>query len=114
VAFDKTPCARCGMLISDPRFAAQLQTREGRVLHFDDPGCLLLYEHERAPDARASYFHDAHSERWIPRASVAFAPLEPSPMGYGLAAQERGAAGELSWAQALERALARDAARRRG
>ncbi len=114
VAFDRTPCARCGMLVSDPRFAAQLQTRDGRVLHFDDPGCLLLYEHERAPEVQARWFRAARAERWIPGGSVAFGPLEPSPMGYGLAAQERGAPGALSRAEALERALARDAARRGG
>lgn len=110
VAWDRTRCARCQMLVSDPHFAAQIQTPR-EVLHFDDPGCLLLYLHEEAPETRAVYFRHAREDRWIPGDRVAFVPLGPTPMGYGLGAVARGAPGSLSWEEALERVLARDAAR---
>ncbi len=42
VAWDRAVCARCSMLVgASARFAAQLQTEDGTVLDFDDPGCLL-------------------------------------------------------------------------
>ena len=43
IVWDHETCAECGMHIGNPAYAAQIQTREGRVLNFDDPGCLLLY-----------------------------------------------------------------------
>ena len=37
-AWDSDHCAHCHMAVSDPHFAAQIQTADGRVLFFDDPG----------------------------------------------------------------------------
>jgi copper chaperone NosL len=124
VAWDRVACARCRMLVSDPRFAAQLQTSDGRTLFFDDPGCLLTYVHSERlerplPDAEqpaihAVYFHHVDAERWLSRDEVAFAPVEHTPMGYGLGAREIGAAGTISWESALAHALARSADREGG
>jgi len=111
VAWDREACARCRMLVSDPHFAAQLQTTDGRVLVFDDPGGLLLYVHERELDVHAVWFHHLREDRWIARDAVGFVPAEPTPMNYGLGAVDRGA-GALDVAAALEQALAREAARR--
>ena len=84
--WDRTPCAECRMLISDPGFAAQLQTRGGGVLHFDDPGCLLRHEARERPELHAAWFHHHAAERWISREDVRFVRVESSPMGYGLGA----------------------------
>lgn len=113
VVWDRTSCARCRMLIGEPGFAAQLQLRDGRVLFFDDPGCLLLYADETAPDPHAAYFHHLEEDRWIPRDAVGFVRAEPSPMGYGLGAVDRNRA-ELSPEEALAIARTRDAARSGG
>jgi len=111
VAFDRAPCTRCGMLIGEPAFAGQLQTRDGRVLDFDDPGCLLLYLRERDPDVHAVWLHHHAEDRWIPQDRVAFVPVPATPMGYGLGAVERGGA-TLSWDEALARAAASEDRRR--
>jgi copper chaperone NosL len=113
VAWSRQPCARCRMLVGEPRFAAQLHTAAGEVLHFDDPGCLLLYQRDAKPDPRATWFHHAHGDRWIPGRDAVFVPLSPSPMGYGLGAVARGESpGALSPDAALRHALAREAERR--
>lgn len=110
VAFDREPCARCRMLIGQPGFAAQIQIRDGRVLFFDDPGCLLLYRRERDPEVHAIWFHHHGDERWIALERVAFVPVPSTPMGYGLGAVEAGG-DALSYDEALARALAVEAVR---
>jgi hypothetical protein len=101
VAWDREACAHCRMHVGEPGFAAQLQTKEGRVLNFDDPGCLLRYEAEAHPEVHAVYFHHMSEDRWLPRERTAFVRADPTPMGYGLGAVEQGTAGALSPEAAL-------------
>jgi hypothetical protein len=89
IAWDDEPCAHCHMLIGERGFAAQLATEEGRVLDFDDPGCLLRYLAEAHPHVHAVYFHHASEDRWLTGDVVAFRRVATSPMGWGLAAVDR-------------------------
>lgn len=107
IAFDRESCSHCHMLISDPAFAAQLQTEDGETFNFDDPGCLLRWRAEHAPRVRAVWFHHVHEERWLPEAKVAFMPVAHTPMGYGLGAVDAGTPDALSRAQAEARVAAR-------
>lgn len=107
VVWDKTACAECRMAVSDPRYAAQLQTRDGRVLDFDDPGCLFLYQAATAPAVHAVYFHHCREERWLSEAEVGFLRSGPSPMDFNLGAVDRGEPGALSVEGARAQALAR-------
>jgi copper chaperone NosL len=109
IAWDREPCAHCRMLISEPGFAAQLETAEGEVRSFDDPGCLLAELASRSPQPRALWFHHAQQERWLAGTQVGFVPAESTPMGYGLAAVDASAPGALSLAQAQARVAARGA-----
>jgi copper chaperone NosL len=43
IAYDHDACDHCRMAISDPRFAAQIVTRTGKVFRFDDPSCLTTF-----------------------------------------------------------------------
>jgi copper chaperone NosL len=90
VAYDRVACAHCRMLVSDPRFAAQLLLADGEVLYFDDPGCLLLERARLRRPVRAAWFHDSAGEGWLAEREVAFARGYPTPMGYGLAAVRAG------------------------
>jgi len=103
VDWDATRCARCGMLVSEPAFAAQLHLEDGSVRFFDDPGCLLL-ELDEIPSSQvhAVWLHHHDEDRWLPLRDSAFVRVSHSPMGYGLAVV---AAGES------ETALDVDAAR---
>jgi copper chaperone NosL len=104
IAWDRTPCAHCHMLISDPAFAAQISTADGEVLDFDDPGCLLLHLEDHHLRPRAIWFHDVREDRWLRGNRVAFVTAGPTPMGYGLGAVEAGTPGSISLAEATTRA----------
>lgn len=88
VAWDRTRCQHCGMLVSDPGFAGQIVAADGSVRQFDDPGCLLLALEEGAggEGSPTLWFHHAHDDRWLAGDAVAFVAASHSPMGYGLAA----------------------------
>ncbi len=101
IVWDKEACAECGMAISTPAFAAQLQTVDGQVLDFDDPGCLLIYENKVKPEVRAIYFHAVNSHEWLSRDEVAFEKTDRSPMGYDLGAVPRSTPGAISYGEAL-------------
>lgn len=108
ITWDREACAECRMHVGEPRFAAQLQTREGAVHNFDDPGCLLRYLSTRKHSVHAIYFHHLREDRWLPRADVGFVPAEATPMGYGLGAVEAPTPGALSFEAAQALAAGRD------
>jgi hypothetical protein len=107
LVWDKAACAACGMHVGEPGFAAQLTTKDGRTLAFDDPGCCFLYEAEHQPDLHSMWFHHHREARWLSRRAVAFANVEPSPMGFGLAAVDPGTPDSLDLHAAKRRCLDR-------
>jgi copper chaperone NosL len=100
IIFDRESCAECGMSISNPRFAAQLQTTEGEVYDFDDPGCLLAFVAEHHSKVHAIYFHAFDADAWLKASEVAFVRGKESPMGYGLGAVRKGTDSAMSLAEA--------------
>lgn len=88
IAYGKDPCANCGMLINDPRFAAAYVTRNGQARLFDDIGCMIDYYRDHPEDVAAFYVRDFEGGEWIEadRAVLVLAPDVPTPMGYGLLA----------------------------
>jgi hypothetical protein len=107
VPFDRVRCARCGMLVSDPGFAGQIQTSDGQVLYFDDPGCVLLHAHEHSPEELTLYFRHMTEDRWLTVDEVRFVPAESTPMEYGLGAAMRGITPDEAVAEVLKRERAR-------
>ncbi len=103
VAWDREACAHCRMHIGEPGFAAQLILADGRILDFDDPGCLLAYVDDERPEVHRAWVHHATEDRWIRLEAAAFVPVDRSPMGYRLAAVDRGAAGAMDRADAEAR-----------
>lgn len=99
--WDREACAHCKMHIGEPTFAAQLQTKDHHIFHFDDPGCLLKDLAIRNKDIAALYFRDSLSERWLSREEVAFVKVSSSPMGYNLAAVPLGTPGAVDMTDAI-------------
>jgi copper chaperone NosL len=101
VVWDAEVCTNCKMHVGDPRFAAQLQTENGEVLNFDDPGCLFDYLDDHDLRARALYFRDHGSDRWLSESEAGFIAVEESPMGYGIAAVPKSSpdARDSAWAK---------------
>ena len=103
VVWDREVCQRCKMHVGDPRFAAQLQTAQGHVFNFDDPGCLLDYVHEHDEGSvHVVYFRDHAGNGWLSDDEVGFLPADDSPMGYGIRAvpKELPGARAIDWARA--------------
>lgn len=106
VPWDKVACDHCGMLVGEPRHAAELVTRSGDVEFFDDPGCLFRYEAERSPAVAHLWFRGGEGEdAWLSGRGVAFATGATTPMGSGLVAVPAGTPGALSLPDARARAL---------
>lgn len=103
VVWDREVCAHCKMHIGEPGFAAQLQLEDGRVLNFDDPGCLFRHLARDIGPVRATYFRHLHEDRWLSSGEVGFIEVEPTPMGFGLGAVDASHPGALSYATARAR-----------
>ena len=105
IVWDGEVCGHCKMHVGDPRFAAQLQTAEGDVLNFDDPGCLFDYLQSHQGAIHALYFRNHLGDDWLSESEAAFLPVEDSPMGYGIRAVPRGTseAQDIDWAKARVR-----------
>ena len=89
VTVDRTPCAGCGMLVSDTRYvAAYRSTNDVRI--FDDLHCLLeeLSGVADAPVAETIWLRDAAGDQWLSAAAatVVRSPAIRSPMGGGMLA----------------------------
>lgn len=101
IVVDRTPCAHCGMLVSEPAFAAAYRREGSDARIFDDIGCLLnAISGEANPERLRFWFHDAATAVWIDRTEAVFVrsarlrtPMSGGIVAYrGRAAAERGAA----------------------
>jgi nitrous oxide reductase accessory protein NosL len=92
IVYGEATCARCGMILKDPRFAGALRLPEPgggtHVVVFDDIGELFLtLVKPGAPAPSEIWVHDAVSEKWIDgRRAVYVHGAIQSPMGLGLEA----------------------------
>jgi nitrous oxide reductase accessory protein NosL len=112
LALDRSVCDGCGMLISDPSFAAAYRVGE-RTAVFDDVGCLLdaldraglatgsdpAAEAAGRQPATAQVWLLDEQQRWLPadQAVFVFSPALATPMGGGVQAlRDRAEAEALS------------------
>ena len=88
INYGRDTCVRCGMIISDERYAAALVAPDGSVRLFDDAGELLLSVAEEATEGQRAWVHDRVGTQWIDAATASYtrgAP-ETTPMGTGYVA----------------------------
>jgi copper chaperone NosL len=90
----KQACAHCAMVLSDRRFGAQVVTREGDRLFFDDPGCMVLFLRDRGVAPARAWVRDAESGRWLDAEAARYVAGAPSPMDFGFEAR---AADGVAW-----------------
>ena len=94
IEIDRTACSHCGMLISEPLYAAAYQAPGAEARAFDDIECLRQAARTE-PGPLTFWFHDADDKQWIDGAAAIFvaSPEIRSPMGGGLIAyRDRAAA----------------------
>lgn len=115
IVYGQEVCDTCGMIISDPKFAAALVLEDGGSLKFDDLGDMFVH-HMDHPNlkVRAWFVHDYDSEQWIRGETalyVASAAIK-APMGGGLVAfTDRASAEEFAHTLAEAQVLTFDEAR---
>lgn len=97
ITYGKAVCARCGMIISEERYAAGLSGEPPQL--FDDTGELVVTVQEQGLSGRKVWVHDYDTKAWIDgtTASYAMLPDRRTPMGTGVIAfKERQAAEEFA------------------
>ena len=90
VHWDRDADPRCGMIISDKRFAAQIRDPQGKAWKFDDIGCALFWLAQRpfnedTPNTEY-WVADYRMGGWIDARQAHYLPGKKSPMGYQVAA----------------------------
>jgi copper chaperone NosL len=106
IAWDREVCDECGMTLSDPAFAVQLSTKDGRSTQFDDPGCAFKYILEEHPSIAHLWFHT--SDGWLDWDAVEFVRSDLAPMDGGFQAVPLGSGG-TSFADTSTAILTREA-----
>jgi copper chaperone NosL len=115
IAYGRDICDRCGMIISEPRWAAAYRLPDGAEYKWDDVGALLVDAQQRGElEGATVWVHDFESEVWLdaPTATYVVGAALVSPMAYGVAAfaeEERAdalilAAGgkRMNWSELVE------------
>ncbi len=107
ISYDHVACDECGMIVGDPRFAAQLLTKDGQRNEFDDPACAFKYILTHRPSLTHVWFRDATAsdERWLDEASAVFVPTRGAPMDGGWSAAPIGTPGGVSFGEASSASL---------
>lgn len=109
IAYGRDQCANCRMVVSDPRYAAELVTAKGRTLVFDSVECLATYLIRETRDAAGGSpwvaTHDAPATL-VPAERALFRRVTGpgSPMGKGLtayASPSAAGAETLPWADVV-------------
>ena len=118
IKWDRDTCARCNMVISDPRFAAEMRGGEkGTVFKFDDIGCLVFWLRDKAAQhpwmaepATRLWVADAADMRgatWLDARQAHYLGGRLSPMGYNFAAARDAVSGGLTFEAMREQVLAK-------
>ena len=96
LAYGSESCAHCHMTLADPRYSAELVTVTGRVIPFDDVGCLGSFVATGgvpAAEIRSLWVSDylpPHPLREVAGAVFLESDSLRTPMDYGLVALEPG------------------------
>jgi copper chaperone NosL len=100
IVIDQTACSHCGMLVSEPLYAAAYQVAGSEPRVFDDIACMLARMRADAIDPTSStgvrvWFHDANDGKWIDGGAVFVTSSSiRTPMGGGIIAFRDAAAAE--------------------
>ncbi len=117
IKWDRDTCARCSMVISDRRFAAEMRGGEkDMVFKFDDIGCAVFWLRDRQKDHpwladAATRFWVADvagsGDRWLDARQAHYAGGRLSPMGYNYGARAYAEAGDFDFAEMRQHVLAK-------
>ena len=113
IAFAKDVCSFCKMVISDPRFGAELVTDKGRVHKYDAVECMIAHIHEENigySSLLAIAYDNPKTLYFVDSPSFIQSPDYRGPMGNTAAFYGEGFARDLqvmSWADLFSRESAK-------
>jgi len=92
IEFGKENCAECKMTIMDPKFAAEIVTKKGKVYKFDDAHCVATFLGRRAVELNNIYqtlfvdYNNSHELIKVRTVEFVVSSQLKSPMGGNAAA----------------------------
>jgi hypothetical protein len=89
IAWGSQACDSCRMSIDAPAHATQAIADDGRVLSFDDPGCLVIEIGMGRLRPGEIRFRHVDEDRWLALDEAGFARREGTPMSFGYVAVDR-------------------------
>jgi nitrous oxide reductase accessory protein NosL len=117
IKWDRDTCARCSMVISDRRFAAELRGGEkDTVFKFDDIGCAVFWTRDKVKDfpwmaepATRLWVADsgANGEKWLDARKAHYSGGKMSPMGYNYGARAYAEGGAQGFEEMRQHVLAK-------
>lgn len=111
VRWGKEYCDYCGMIVDDPRFAAQVRQKPGaKAWKFDDlgDGVLWLAKQSWAAEPTVEFWvGDVEKGVWLDGRNAWFLDGKKSPMGHNLGAVPEQRPGAMTYAQMTKLVLAK-------
>jgi copper chaperone NosL len=112
IHYGRETCTKCGMVISDPHFAAEIRGGPDRQLvKFDDAGCAVNWLETQAWRAESTtdfWVMDADTgQSWLKAKEAWYMPGAMSPMNYGFSAHPQKQAEMVDFAAMTSAALAK-------
>lgn len=100
IRWGKENCDYCGMIIDDPRYAAQLRSPIGKLAKFDDIGCAVLHLAKQDWAAKPAEFWvgDSDARGWLDGRDAWYVPGRKSPMSYDFGAVATARDGAIDFA----------------
>lgn len=86
IKIGRDACDRCGMIISDERFASGIVDEKGKALVFDDPGEMVATVQEEGLNGRRVWVHGYPSLKWMNAEDAVYVVTKAAqtPMGSGV------------------------------
>ena len=95
----KQPCAHCAMLLTEPGHGAQLVSKAGDRLFFDDLGCLVAWELERPNKFAYHWVRRQDGQGWLVADQAHYQRALHTPMDFGFVAVP--GTGDADWPQVV-------------
>ncbi|MBP9714616.1 MAG: nitrous oxide reductase accessory protein NosL [Sterolibacterium sp.] len=115
IKWDRDTCTRCGMVISDRRFAVQLRGgTPQQAFKFDDIGCAVTWLKAQSwgsePATRIWVMDaaDMHGNQWLDARTAHYVHGKVSPMAYNYAAIAQAQAGSLDFNSMQQQVLLKE------
>ncbi|MCC6673917.1 MAG: nitrous oxide reductase accessory protein NosL [Thermomicrobiales bacterium] len=86
IKLGRDACQRCGMIISEERFASGIVDDKGKALKFDDTGEMVATVQEEGLNGRRVWVHGYPSVEWMDATTAWYVVTMdlPTPMGSGV------------------------------